>query len=127
MDTNTLIRSAVLGLIALSAVQGAAIAADAAAKEKCYGVSKAGQNDCAERERHARLRGTVQDRHGSAGLEVRRRRHLRQDGRQDHAAAGQELTLVRGVDRRRRRRRAAHAALPRVRRRPAARRLGRGP
>ena len=47
MDTNTLIRSAVLGLIALSAVQGTAIAADAAAKEKCYGVSKAGQNDCA--------------------------------------------------------------------------------
>ena len=47
MDTNMLIRSAVLGLLALSAVQGAAIAADAAPKEKCYGVSKAGQNDCA--------------------------------------------------------------------------------
>ena len=47
MDTNSLLRSAVLGLIALSAVQGSAMAADAAAKEKCYGVSKAGQNDCA--------------------------------------------------------------------------------
>lgn len=46
MDTNMLIRSAVLGLIALS-TQGAAIAADSAPKEKCYGVSKAGQNDCA--------------------------------------------------------------------------------
>ena len=47
MDTNTIIRSAVLGLLAACAVQGSAIAADPAAKEKCYGVSKAGQNDCA--------------------------------------------------------------------------------
>jgi uncharacterized membrane protein len=47
MDTNALIRSAVLGLIALSAVEGAAIAAEPAGKEKCYGISKAGQNDCA--------------------------------------------------------------------------------
>ena len=47
MDTNTLIRSAVMGLIAASAIQGAAIAAEPAAKEKCYGISKAGQNDCA--------------------------------------------------------------------------------
>ena len=46
MDTNTMLRSAVLGLIALS-VQGMAVAAEPANKEKCYGISKAGQNDCA--------------------------------------------------------------------------------
>lgn len=49
-------RRNVLSLIALSAlVQGAAFAADKAserpaakpAMEKCYGISKAGQNDCA--------------------------------------------------------------------------------
>jgi len=47
MDTNTLIRSAVLGLITLSTLEGAAMAAEPAGKEKCYGISKAGQNDCA--------------------------------------------------------------------------------
>jgi uncharacterized membrane protein len=48
MDSHTLIRSALLGLIALGAAGGALAATDAAAgKEKCYGVAKAGQNDCA--------------------------------------------------------------------------------
>jgi len=47
MDSQALIRSAVVGLIALGAVQGVAAAAEPAGKEKCYGVSKAGQNDCA--------------------------------------------------------------------------------
>ena len=48
MDSQALIRSALLGLIALGAAQGAVAAADpAAGKEKCYGISKAGQNDCA--------------------------------------------------------------------------------
>jgi len=47
MNSQTLIRSAFIGLIALSAT-GAALAQGAAAdKEKCYGVAKAGQNDCA--------------------------------------------------------------------------------
>ena len=48
MDTTSLIRSAVLGLVALSAAQGAALAAEPAGKDKCYGISKAGQNDCAD-------------------------------------------------------------------------------
>ena len=45
-DTNTLAQTAVAGLLAfgLLAASGTALAADA--KEKCYGVSKAGQNDC---------------------------------------------------------------------------------
>ena len=48
MNSQTMIRSALIGLLAISAA-GTAVAADekAAAKEKCYGVAKAGQNDCA--------------------------------------------------------------------------------
>lgn len=47
MNSQTMIRSALLGLVALGAVAGSAIAAEPAGKEKCYGISKAGQNDCA--------------------------------------------------------------------------------
>jgi len=47
MDSQTLIRSALVGLIALGAAQGALAADPAGDKEKCYGISKAGQNDCA--------------------------------------------------------------------------------
>ena len=48
MDSQSLIRSALVGLIALGTVQGALAATDPApSKEKCYGISKAGQNDCA--------------------------------------------------------------------------------
>jgi len=46
MNSQALIRTALFGLIALGAASQAAFAADAP-KEKCYGVSKAGQNDCA--------------------------------------------------------------------------------
>jgi uncharacterized membrane protein len=43
---QTLIQSAVAGLLALGiAASGSAIAADEA-REKCFGVAKAGQNDC---------------------------------------------------------------------------------
>ena len=45
MDKNLLIRTAFASMIALSTV-GAAQAADGA-KDKCYGVAKAGHNDCA--------------------------------------------------------------------------------
>ena len=47
MNSQSLIRSALAGLIALGAIQGVASAAEPAGKEKCYGISKAGQNDCA--------------------------------------------------------------------------------
>ena len=48
MDSQALIRSALAGLIALGTAHGALAATDpAAGKEKCYGISKAGQNDCA--------------------------------------------------------------------------------
>ena len=46
-DQNTLIKGAIAGLFALGVVtaSGAVVAAEEA-KEKCYGISKAGQNDC---------------------------------------------------------------------------------
>jgi uncharacterized membrane protein len=48
MNPNTIIRSALIGILALSAAGGALAADDKrAGKEKCFGVSKAGQNDCA--------------------------------------------------------------------------------
>jgi uncharacterized membrane protein len=46
-QSNILIQSAVAGLLALgvATVSGSALAADDA-KDKCFGVAKAGQNDC---------------------------------------------------------------------------------
>ncbi|RTZ61233.1 MAG: DUF2282 domain-containing protein [Gammaproteobacteria bacterium] len=43
--SKIVIASAVSGLIALSALSGAAMAAKPG-MEKCYGVAKAGKNDC---------------------------------------------------------------------------------
>jgi uncharacterized membrane protein len=45
MASRQIVHSAVVGLIALGA-SGAALA-DEKGKEKCYGIAKAGQNDCA--------------------------------------------------------------------------------
>ena len=48
MNQQLIVRSALLGLLALGVSSSAAFAADAGVdKEKCYGVVKAGQNDCA--------------------------------------------------------------------------------
>ena len=49
MDQNLIIRSALAGLIALG-LAGTAVAQDKAVPkgmEKCFGIAKAGQNDCA--------------------------------------------------------------------------------
>ena len=47
MDPRTkLLHTAVAGLVALGVAQAAA-AQDSKDREKCYGVAKAGQNDCA--------------------------------------------------------------------------------
>jgi len=46
MDQRLVVSSALASVLALGLVSAAA-AADAPAKEKCYGVAKAGQNDCA--------------------------------------------------------------------------------
>ena len=42
---KALLQSALAGVLALGLVQGAAAQAKAD-KEKCYGIAKAGQNDC---------------------------------------------------------------------------------
>lgn len=45
MNRRTLINSAISGLIAVG-VSSVALQASAAEMEKCYGVAKAGKNDC---------------------------------------------------------------------------------
>lgn len=47
MDRKPLVAAAVAGLFALGAAAGAALAQDKKNQEKCWGVAKAGQNDCA--------------------------------------------------------------------------------
>jgi|PlaIllAssembly_1097288.scaffolds.fasta_scaffold803921_1 uncharacterized membrane protein len=49
MKQHIIIRSALAGLVALSAagIAGAADNANKADQEKCYGIAKAGKNDCA--------------------------------------------------------------------------------
>ncbi|MCM2309928.1 MAG: DUF2282 domain-containing protein [Steroidobacteraceae bacterium] len=47
MKTKTLITSTLATLIAVGALANTAQAADEKGKEKCYGVAKAGKNDCA--------------------------------------------------------------------------------
>lgn len=45
---KTLLASALAGIVGASfAMSNAAIADDAAAKEKCFGIAEAGKNDCA--------------------------------------------------------------------------------
>ena len=46
MDQQSLIRAALIGLVALGTAGSPALAQQGD-KEKCYGVAKAGQNDCA--------------------------------------------------------------------------------
>lgn len=49
MKTNVILTSAVGAIIGMSGLAGSAAAADVrcAEQERCYGVSKAGKNDCA--------------------------------------------------------------------------------
>lgn len=47
MDQKTVIRSALMGLVALGVAGTTTAQAQSTPKEKCYGVSKAGQNECA--------------------------------------------------------------------------------
>ena len=47
MNQRHVISSALASVLAMGLASSAAAAADAPAKEKCYGVAKAGQNDCA--------------------------------------------------------------------------------
>ncbi|TMG96413.1 MAG: DUF2282 domain-containing protein [Betaproteobacteria bacterium] len=47
MNQRLIVSSALASVLALGLVNTAAAADAAAAKEKCYGVAKAGKNDCA--------------------------------------------------------------------------------
>ena len=47
MDHQTTIRTALMGLVALGVAGAGSAQAQSTPKEKCYGVSKAGQNECA--------------------------------------------------------------------------------
>lgn len=47
MDKQLVLRSALASVLALSATLATQAATAADAKEKCYGIAKAGQNDCA--------------------------------------------------------------------------------
>ncbi|MCX7138114.1 MAG: DUF2282 domain-containing protein [Proteobacteria bacterium] len=47
MDQKAVIRSALMGLVALGVAGTTTAQAQSTPKEKCYGVSKAGQNECA--------------------------------------------------------------------------------
>ena len=47
MDQQTIIRSALMGLVALGVAGATGAQTPSTPKEKCYGVSKAGQNECA--------------------------------------------------------------------------------
>lgn len=47
MKQHAMIAAALGSLLALGALSTPVQAADAMSKEKCYGVAKAGQNDCA--------------------------------------------------------------------------------
>jgi uncharacterized membrane protein len=47
MDQQAVIRNALMGLVALGVAGATTAQAQSTPKEKCYGVSKAGQNECA--------------------------------------------------------------------------------
>jgi uncharacterized membrane protein len=47
MDQQRIVSSALAGLLALAAVGNAVAADKSAPKEKCFGIAKAGANDCA--------------------------------------------------------------------------------
>jgi uncharacterized membrane protein len=47
MNMKTLAIAAAVGSFLVAGAAGTASASDASAKDKCYGVAKAGKNDCA--------------------------------------------------------------------------------
>jgi uncharacterized membrane protein len=67
LNKTTLITAALGGLLALGAIS--ATAADDANTEKCYGVAKAGKNDCAAG-KHACAGQSTKDRDASEWVKV---------------------------------------------------------
>src|SRR5262249_31468298 len=86
---TTLIASAMAAAVSLAAT-GAVFAGPAAVPgfdhEKCYGVAKAGKNDC-QTATHS-CAGTATQGRPRQFLDLRARRHLRQDRRRQRATQG---------------------------------------
>jgi len=57
-NRNTILHSAVAGILALAVAQSAGAADGTASKEKCYGIAKAGQNDCSTARHSCAGKGT---------------------------------------------------------------------
>ena len=87
MNHQATIQAAVAGIVALGFA--ASVAAQPVTQkdgtEKCYGVAKAGQNDCGTAKHACAGQGAKVD-NDPDRMEVRRQGHLREDGRQDGGA-----------------------------------------
>ena len=53
MKTKTVVTAALTGVLALGVLSAGTVLAADADKEKCYGVVKAGKNDCASKVGHS--------------------------------------------------------------------------
>ena len=86
MNQHTRIEAVVAGIVALgfASLVAAQPVPQKEGTEKCYGVAKAGKNDCGTA-KHA-CAGMAEDRQRPDRMEVRRQGHVREDGRQDDGA-----------------------------------------
>ena len=86
MKQQSTIQAAVAGLLALglAASVSAGPVAPEASKDKCFGIAKAGQNDCAAG-KHA-CAGTKHGRQRSDVMEIRGQGNLRKGRRQESSA-----------------------------------------
>ena len=87
MNHQAKIQAAVAGIVALgfASLVAAQPVAQKDGTEKCYGVAKAGQNDCGTA-KHACAGQGAKTRQRPDRMEVRRQGHVREDGRQDDRA-----------------------------------------
>ena len=79
---SVLISTAVTSLIAFGAISMSAQAADDANTEKCYGVAKAGKNDCFTAKNSCA--GTTTQDSGAAGVDLRAEGHVQPNRRRHH-------------------------------------------
>ena len=87
MDKQVFIRTALASVLALGTLAAhAGPAAPQPDKDKCFGVAKAGANDCASASGSALVRAHRHQRQRQGRREVRRQGHLREDGRLDDGA-----------------------------------------
>ena len=82
MNQRLIVSSALASVLALGLV--GQVAAQDKGKEKCYGIAKAGQNDCANLSGTHSCAGQSQGRQRPRRVEVRRQGHLQ--GHEGHDA-----------------------------------------